>query len=142
MGKKVATLTSAGYIDGVAEKAENAMLNFFYSRGHQSFIFGELAPLGTLVTRYGNDETAFEKEVKIALTTHLKDDFNNVSLTATSELAPDGGINLKLNVILIEDGSEHSLAYLILTKSALLLDILEISNGEPMSLAAKRVGYV
>ncbi|MGG4591754.1 hypothetical protein ACLPJK_26205 [Pseudomonas aeruginosa] len=135
MGRKVPTLSTVGYVDSVPEKAQEAMLGFFYSRPHQSFLYKNLRPLPYLVAKFGNNEVSFRKETVDSLKLHLQDYFDYVEVSGVTDVGADGSINLTITVIISEDGTDYSLGYVIKTQAELLMAILDLNNdGKPLKL--------
>lgn len=128
MGKVIPTLNVVGYIDSVPEKAEEAMLNFFFSRPHQTLIYPNMMPLPAIVAKHGNSETRFSSEVKTILEQHLADIFDGVTITASTSVTSSGGINLTIDVIVREDGIDHSLGYQIFTRGKEIVRIIDLAN--------------
>lgn len=128
MAKKIPTLTPKGFVDAIADKGDAAMVNFYVSQYSQSNLYrGSNRPLAYLVQQYGSNSIAMAEALEIELTSYLNRLFDFASIEA--EGTEDGDrINLRIDVIIRDDGKEYSLGHEIMTANSKIIDVIDINN--------------
>lgn len=126
--KKIPTLTPKGFVTSITDKTDTAMLNFYLSQYSQTNMYrGARRPLPYLVQQFGQDAKAFSDALDIELTTYLGRLFENAEVEV--DYTEDGkSINLRLDVIIRDNGREYSLGHEIQTANSKVIDIIDINN--------------
>lgn len=131
MGNILPTLSSSGWIEEVAEKADRVMSYFFVSEYSQSEIFkGNVTSLPHLIQQFGNDPLVLREEVTRKLQGLLERYFEEAVVTTeiTNEDQPASRIDLEISVRVREDGESYSLAKLVKTVNGKVEEFIRVNN--------------
>lgn len=133
MSKPVPSLTSAGWLETIAEKADALMANYLTSDYSQTHCYkGQVTSLAYHIKEYGDDMLILEKRVRADLTKYLNRYFDNTDVSVTTsvpyELEPEK-VNLQIDVIVFQDSLKYSLGREIQTVSDKVVNVFKINNG-------------
>ncbi len=132
MSSPVATLSGAGWVDSLPEKADRLMSYYFVSEASQSQLFnGTIVSLPAQVQAYGHDEQEIRYRVRDDLMRYLAPYFTDVSLDVRTDLpnANDPNrINITVDAIVTEGSQRYSLSRLITTVNSKIVEIVNINN--------------
>lgn len=131
MGKRIPTLSTAGWIESVAEKADKALSYFFVSEYSQSlFHRGNITSLPHLIQQFGDDPLTLKGEMESRLSDYLRRIFDEVQCVAevrSDDNNPSRTVVI-LYVVIREDGKEYSLGKEVRTLNSTIESIMDLNN--------------
>jgi hypothetical protein len=128
MAVMIPTLTPKGFVTAVADKADAAILNFYVSLYSQTNMYrGANKPLAYLVQQHGESALGMEQALTSELTTYLSRLFDSVSVDVKATTVANG-INLRLDVMVRDDGQTYSFGHQLLTTNSKIIDIVDVVN--------------
>lgn len=133
MGTFVPTMSSKGWVNTVAEKADEALSNFISSNYSQSVLFyGKIHSLPYLIARY-KDANALQSETTTMLTSRMRAYFGErVGVTVTVTV-PDperpAELTIRMSCIVREGNREYSIGREVRTIESRIDAIRKIING-------------
>lgn len=131
MGNILPTLSSSGWVDEIAEKADRVMAYFFVSEYSQSNIFrGNITSLPHLIQKFGNEPEVLKSEISRKVQDLLGRYFDEVSVDAeiTNEDQPHSRMDLQITVRLRDNGVSYSLARVIKTLNGKVEEFIRVNN--------------
>lgn len=132
MAAKVPTMSSSGFVEDIAEKADRLMSYYFVSESSQSNLYrGQITSLPAQIQQHGHDEVNLVEAVRNELTTYLSRFFDGMDVNVRSDLPNKNDpnrINLTVNVIVVQDGKQYSLGRLVSVLNSKIVDIVDINN--------------
>lgn len=133
MGATLPTLSSSGFVDDIAEKADRLTAYYFVSEASQSNLFlGNITSLTSQVQIHGHDENQLVQAIEGDLSRYFGPFFDLVDVTATAAVpdpAEPGRLNLRVGVIVTEGGQQYSLGRLITVVNSKISKIVDINNN-------------
>lgn len=131
MGNILPTLSSSGWIEEIAEKADRVMTYFFVSEYSQSDSFkGNITSLPHLIQKFGNDPLTLKSEVSRKLQGLLERYFDEASVGTeiTNEDQAHSKMDLEVSVMLRDGGEAYSLARVIKTLNGKVEEFIRVNN--------------
>lgn len=132
MAAAVPTLSNAGWITNIAEKADTLVSYYFVAEASQTHLYlGNVVSLPAQVQAYGNDSHQLRIKVRDDLQRYLAPYFDEVILDVAVDLpAPDdpNRINITVDCKLMENGVAYSLGRLISTVNSKIVNIVNTNN--------------
>jgi hypothetical protein len=124
----IPTLSPKGFVSTIADKVDAAMLNFYVSLYSQSNIYrGSNKPLAFLVQQHGESMLGMEEALTTELSTYLSRLFE-YAVVNTVGSEEGNSINLRLDIMVRDNGKEYSIGHEILTRNSKIVDIVDIIN--------------
>jgi len=129
------SLTAAGWITAIEEKADNLMAHFYEAEYSQnsSFVEGAVTSLSWITHTYGNDPLDLTTQTQQRLEAYLSRYFDTANVSASIDPtlydSADARFGMKLIVTVTQAGKEYSLASLIETAGSKVKNIMSINNG-------------
>jgi hypothetical protein len=124
----IPTLTPKGFVSAVADKADAAMLNFYVSLYSQTNMYrGSNKPLAYLLQQHGDSQIGMEQALTTELNTYLSRLFE-LAVVEVSGSSSANSINLQLDIMVRDNGSQYSLGHQLLTTNSKIIDIIDIVN--------------
>lgn len=132
MSIKVPTLSSSGWVGELAEKADKLLSYFFVSEASQTNLYaGRITSLPNLLKNNAHDDFDLRTAVQSALVTYLERHFDAVEVVVTTKentLNGEKGLDLELDILVVQDGAQHSLGRLVSTLNSSIMKIMSINN--------------
>lgn len=133
MAIPIPSLTSAGWVTSLPEKADSAVAYYFTSDKSQSRdTFGNnVTTLAQQIQQYGNDELSLTTFVTEQLQAYLSRYFDTVTVNVSTDIPSPidpSRLNLTVGVIVTDDGKAYSLGRLIETLNGKVSKIIDINN--------------
>lgn len=129
---KLPTLSSSGWVEELAEKADKLMSYFLIAEESQTSMYrGQITSLTSLLRLNSNDEYALRSDVRDSLEAYLRRYFDDVDVTVNiTENADIGkhGLDIELDVTIVEAGNRYSLGRLVSTVNASIMKIFKLNN--------------
>lgn len=134
MPAPVPSLSSAGWVQGPAEKADLLFSYYFTSEYSQSLLYqGSVISLPAQVQQMGHDPLELRLLIRKDIERLFQPYFEQVSVEVTTD-TPDPADPTRLNITLdcsvVDAGVTYSLGRLISTVNSKILKIKEINNGD------------
>lgn len=124
----IPTLTPKGFVSAIADKADAAILNFYVSLYSQTNMYrGSNKPLAYLVQQHGESAIGMEAALTTELTTYLSRLFDSAIVEVKSTVVANG-INLRLDVMVRDNGADYSFGHQLLTTNSKIIDIVDVIN--------------
>jgi len=134
MGKPLPTLSSSGFVSGIAEKADRLMSYYFVSEDSQSNLYrGQITSLPKQIQLLGNDEQALTSRITKELERLLGSYFDGVEVNVTTAIPntqDPNRINVTVSATVAENGQQYSLAKLINVVNSRIVKIIDINNTQ------------
>lgn len=134
MGKPLPTLSSSGFVSGIAEKADRLMSYYFVSEDSQSNLYrGQITSLPKQIQLLGNDEQALTSRITTELERLLGSYFDGVEVNVTTAIPntqDPNRINVTVSATVAENGQQYSLAKLINVVNSRIVKIIDINNTQ------------
>ena len=134
MGNVLPTLSSSGFVSGIAEKADRLMSYYFASEASQSNLYrGEITSLPKQIQLLGNDEAALSTRIRTELERLFGNYFDGVEVNVNTDIpnaADPNRINVTVSATLIEGGQQYSLGRLINVVNSRIAKIIDINNNQ------------
>ena len=134
MSAKVPTLSTSGWVEDIAEKADRLMSYYFVSDASQTTLYlGKITSLPLQIQRYGQDDYGLRQAVQAELTQLFGRYFDAVQVEVTTDKPVPNDlnrINLTLSVLVTQNGKQYSLGRLISTINSKITQIVDINNNQ------------
>ena len=134
MGNPLPTLSSSGFVSGIAEKADRLMSYYFTSEASQSNLYrGEVTSLPKQIQLLGNDEAALAARIRTELERLFGNYFDGVEVNVSTDIpntADPNRINVTVSATLIDGGQQYSLGRLINVVNSRIAKIIDINNNQ------------
>lgn len=131
----VPSLTAAGWVTAIEEKADLLMAQFYEAEYSQnsSYVEGAVTSLSWITHTYGNDPLDLTTQLQQRLEVYLGRYFDTANVSASIDQSryadEDARFAVKLIVTVSQAGKEYSLASLIETAGSKVKNIMFINNG-------------
>ncbi|WP_257291129.1 hypothetical protein [Endozoicomonas sp. ONNA1] len=127
------TLSTLGWATTLKDRADRLLSYFFLTNYSQSTTYrGKLASLPWVVANYTNDPIELRIKIEDILIQHMSPHFEDVAIsvavTLEDERVDNRKMDIKIDVIVIEDNQKHSLSHLIRSKDAKVNEIVDLIN--------------
>lgn len=123
------TLSTAGWVGAVSEKADRLMAYFFESDGLQSTLYRDkVFSLPMIVKDFKGDPVAVTQAVQSNLSNYLTNYFDAVEVQASNEVASNGEVTIKIYAKLTEKGKEYSLGKLVVLADNNISKVITLNN--------------
>lgn len=123
------TLSTFGWVNATAEKADKLFSHFFASDALQSHVYrGNITSLPNLIQQYGNDPNAITNKMRQELSIYLGRYFDSVDVEVNYEMVDESLIKLKVYARLTEKGKEYSLGKLLEVSGNTIKQIINLNN--------------
>lgn len=125
---KVPSLSSAGWLGEVSDKADKLMAYYLTTDYSQTHLYPkQVVSLAYHIAEYSNNYLDLEVRVRIDLEQYFKRYFDDVEIiVSVSAYDPEEPslLNLTLDVVVVQDGVSYSLGREIGTKNGSIITIL------------------
>lgn len=133
MVKKVPSLTAAGWLSEIAERADALLAYYITSEHSQSYLYkGQITSLPYHIRRYGNEPVKLEQRVSSDLHKYLSRYFDKVEVEARTDI-PDvddpNRINLQLDCVIYSGEYRYSLGREIKVANNKVINVFKINNA-------------
>lgn len=129
---KVPTLSTSGWVSEIAEKADKLLSYFFVSEASQTNLYkGSITSLPEILKKHGNDEHDLRRVAQSTLQRYFALHFESAEVTVnTRPTTEEGqyGLELEIDVTVLEAGKQHSLGMLVSTLNSSIMKIANINN--------------
>lgn len=130
--KAIATLSTIGYATDPEQRLDRMMAYYLTSYYSQSLMFrGNIMSLQKQLREYGHDTTELVTRVTDEMTSYLAQEFQGVTVRIRTDIPnPEdpGRINMTVEAVVSVDGKNYSLARVVETRNAVIIDIIKINN--------------
>lgn len=134
MGRALPTLSSSGFVNGIAEKADRLMSYYFTSEASQSNLYrGEITSLPKQIQLLGNDESGLASRIRVELERLFGYYFDAVEFEVITDVpnpTDPNRINVTISATLIDNGQQYSLGRLINVVDSQIARIIDINNNQ------------
>lgn len=132
MVTKVPSLSAAGWLTNINEKADALMSYYFGSEHSQTHLYRDrVTSLPYHIQHYGNNPLKLKGKVERDLTDYFLRYFEAADVTVTVDEPAEGDperINLKIDATVMDDGKRYNLGKLIETHNSKIKNIFDINN--------------
>lgn len=134
MTTSVPSLSSAGWVNGIAEKADRLIAYFFYADKSQSTFYPDTVhSLPYLIQQYGHDSDRLESATETSLQTYLTPYFDQIDVKVTvTPISGDeegsGRTDLRTDVTVYQGENSYSLGRLIQLLNGEVIGIIDRNN--------------
>lgn len=132
MSSTIATLSSAGWVSGVAETADRLIAYFLYADKSQTEFYPSVVySLPYLIQQNGSNPLELERSVKSAISTYLQPYFDQIEATVTTDQPTTDDpnrINLSIDLMVAKGTVSYSLGRLIQILNGRVVDIINRNN--------------
>lgn len=133
MSIKVPTLSSTGWVEDVAHKADRLFAYYLTSEHSQSYLYyNNITSLTYHIQQYGSRPLLLQENIERDLRRMLMEYFDNVDLTIKVDEAAQGDperINITFDCRVTQDGKRYSLGRLVRATQSKVIEFMEINNG-------------
>lgn len=130
--KAIATLSMMGYAVDPEQRLDRMMAYYLTSYYSQSLMFrGNIMSLQKQLREYGNDATELVTRVTDEMTSYLSQEFQGVVVRIRTDIPnPEdpNRINMTVEAIVSVDGQNYSLARVVETRNAVIVNIIDLNN--------------
>lgn len=134
MGNPLPTLSSSGFVSGIAEKADRLMSYYFTSEASQSNLYrGEITSLPKQIQLLGNDVSALSERIRTELERLFGNYFDGVEVVVNTDIPnpiDPNRINVTVSATLIDGSQQYSLGRLINVVNSRIAKIIDINNNQ------------
>lgn len=136
MARVIPVLGSAGFAVDMTIKADEAMSNFYICQRSQSDMYrGNIASLGDIISRLGNNSVDLPTEVQRVLSAYLGRQFSSVDLDVKANVQ-GSSIDLRITAILRDGKRSVDIAHVVSASDSKIRSIVDLqNNGKPIYLA-------
>lgn len=136
MARVIPVLGSAGFAVDMTIKADEAMSNFYICQRSQSDMYrGNIASLGDIISRLGNNSVDLPTEVQRVLSAYLERQFSSVDLDVKATVQ-GSSIDLRITAILRDGKRSVDIAHVVSASDSKIRSIVDLqNNGKPIYLA-------
>lgn len=128
----VPTLSSTGWVSGIAQKADKLFTYFLTSERSQSNAFDGIASLQYLMQQYGDDELVLERKIEQTLSQLYRRYFEGVEVKARvrepQAEARDNRLDLTLKVLVNDGKYKYNLSKLLKSANGSLTRIIDLED--------------
>lgn len=131
MPEPVPTLSSAGFVTGIQEKADRLFAYFLVSQYSQTYSHaGQISSFPKILQEQANDPSGLNTAVRQALIDLYQGYFDSVEVDVDTVPFPDNDskLNIKISVILTQDGTSHSLSRLVSTQDSVVSKVVKLQT--------------
>lgn len=130
---KVPSLSAAGWLTELAERADALMAYYLTSEHSQSYIYRDnITSLPYHIKQHGANPSRLESVVETDLLTYFRRHFEDAEISASTDNPdPDDPerINLTLDCVIIENGKRYSLGREIRSEDNRVIEIFDTLKG-------------
>lgn len=133
MANPVPTLSTAGWVTELSEKADRVMAYFFVSEFSQTALYpGGISSLPYLVATFGETPLKLIEQLQNTMSALLQRYFDQAHVTVDYDI-PDpqspSRYNVTVDATVVEGKYRYSVGKLISTLDSKVLEIININNG-------------
>ena len=122
------TLSTAGWVTAITEKADRLLAYFFEADVEQSALYKDkVYSLPNIIKDYSGDAFAITNKVREALSLYLYNYFDAVDVQSEHDIV-DNKINIKIYANLVENGKEYSLGKLVVLADNNISKVISLNN--------------
>lgn len=133
MSVKVPTLSSAGWLETVGQKADRLFAYYLTSEFSQSYLYhNNVTSMTYHIQQYGNRPLELQEVVQRELKAMLNSYFDDVELRVAVDEPAQGDperINITIDCKVIQDGVPYSLGRLVKATQSKVIEFMELNNG-------------
>ncbi len=133
MAANVPSISTLGWVKGVAEKLDLLLSYYFVSENSQSNTYaGKVISLPYQIQQYGSDPINLKQSMTDTLTVYLERYFDAVDVSITTEVPLEtdpNRIHITVDIIVTQNGVRASAGKLIETINSKLSNIFDINNN-------------
>ena len=127
----VPSLSSSGWLTGLAERADHVMASYIVSDYSENYIY-RVYSLPWHVQQYGHDDLVLKDHVESDLNTLFNRHFDRVEVEVTVDIpmADDPErINLQVEATVYEQGNRYDLGRLIKATRSRVVEVFDLYHG-------------
>ena len=125
----VPTLSPKGWLKSISDKCDQCIQYFYLSQYSQTKLYrGSVKPLAWLVQQFGNNAKDIRVELERALQDYFSRYFEHAEVAVTAPVTEDDGINLRVTIMVRDDGIDYDLCHVITVANAKVLSIFDVIN--------------
>jgi hypothetical protein len=133
MGKNVVpTLSPAGFVDNIIDKADFLFAHVFESDRSQSYIYPNgVMSVAWFIQEYGHDISTLTMQLRLGLEAYFSSYFDAVAINVISdanETNLTNSVNLTISAHVVDDGVDYSLANLVEITNSKVNKVIRINN--------------
>ena len=122
------TLSTAGWVTAITEKADRLLAYFFEADVEQSALYKDkVYSLPNIIKDNSGDAFAITNKVREALSLYLYNYFDAVDVQSEHDIV-DNKINIKIYANLVENGKEYSLGKLVVLADNNISKVISLNN--------------
>lgn len=130
---KLPTVSTSGWVDDIAEKADRLLAYYFVSDFSQSNLHrGLVVSLPQQIQELGHDPDALQRGMQSSLEGYIGQYFESAQVSVDATIpnpADPSRIQVTVGIIVTENGVRHSVGKLIQATNGKIADIININNN-------------